>query len=181
MRANAWLRDNTPLNLGHFAFYPIHKGLGGRIRYLISGGSALSEKVQKDFHGLGFTILEGYGLTEASPVLTVTRPRNSMLAGSVGKPLPGIEIKIAEADASGIGEVIARGPNVMVGYYENEAATRETLVKRWLHTGDLGRLMMTATCIWSVARKTSSLIPTARTFTPTSWKRLTTARLSSKS
>ncbi len=139
MRANAWLRDNTPLNLGQLAFYPIHKGLGGRIRYLISGGSALSEKVQKDFHGLGFTILEGYGLTEASPVLTVTRPRNSMLAGSVGKPLPGIEIKIAEADASGIGEVIARGPNVMVGYYENEAATRETLVERWLHTGDLGR------------------------------------------
>ena len=139
IRANAWLRDNTPLNLGHFVFYPIHKGLGGRIRYLISGGSALSEKVQKDFHGLGFTILEGYGLTEASPVLTVTRPRNSMLSGSVGKPLPGVEIKIAEADASGVGEVIARGPNVMVGYYENEAATRETLIERWLHTGDLGR------------------------------------------
>lgn len=139
IRANAWLRDKTPLNLGHFAFYPIHKGLGGRIRYLISGGSALSEKVQKDFHGLGFTILEGYGLTEASPVLTVTRPRNSMLSGSVGKPLPGVEIKIAEADASGVGEVLARGPNVMVGYYENEAATRETLIERWLHTGDLGR------------------------------------------
>ncbi len=139
IRANAWLRDNTPLNLGHFVFYPIHKGLGGRIRYLISGGSALSEKVQKDFHGLGFTILEGYGLTEASPVLTVTRPRNSMLAGSVGKPLPGVEIKIAEADSSGVGEVIARGPNVMVGYYENETATRETLIERWLHTGDLGR------------------------------------------
>ncbi|MBV9956855.1 MAG: AMP-binding protein, partial [Acidobacteria bacterium] len=139
IRANAWLRDKTPFNLGHFAFYPIHKGLGGRIRYLISGGSALGEKVQKDFHGLGFTILEGYGLTEASPVLTVTRPRNSMLAGSVGKPLPGVEIKIAEADASGVGEVLARGPNVMVGYYENEAATRETLIERWLHTGDLGR------------------------------------------
>ena len=140
IRANAWLRDNTPLNLGHFMFYPIHKGLGGRIRYLISGGSALSEKVQKDFHGLGFTILEGYGLTEASPVLTVTRPRNSMLAGSVGKPLPGVEIKITDADAGGVGEVIARGPNVMIGYFENEPATREALVERWLYTGDLGRL-----------------------------------------
>jgi long-chain acyl-CoA synthetase len=139
IRANAWLRDNTPLNLGAFAFYPIHKGLGGRIRYLISGGSALSEKVQKDFHGLGFTILEGYGLTEASPVLTVTRPRNGMLAGTVGKPLPGVEIKIADADASGIGEVIARGPNVMLGYYENKAATDEALIERWLYTGDLGR------------------------------------------
>jgi long-chain acyl-CoA synthetase len=139
IRANAWIRDNTPLNLGHPLFYPIHKGLGGRIRYLISGGSALSEKVQKDFHGLGFTILEGYGLTEASPVLTVTRPRNGMLAGSVGKALPGVEIKISDADAAGVGEVIARGPNVMVGYYENEAATREALVERWLYTGDLGR------------------------------------------
>ena len=74
MRANAWLRDKTPLNFGQVLFYPIHEGIGGRIRYFISGGSALSEKIQRDFHGLGFTILEGYGLTEASPVLTVTRP-----------------------------------------------------------------------------------------------------------
>jgi long-chain acyl-CoA synthetase len=140
IRANAWLRDQTPLNLGQLIFYPIHEGMGGSIRYLISGGSALSEKVQRDFHGLGFTILEGYGLTEASPVLTVTRPQNGILAGSVGKPLPGIEIKIAEPDSNGVGEVIARGPNVMVGYYENKAATEQTIINRWLYTGDLGRL-----------------------------------------
>ncbi len=140
MRVNSWLRDTTPLNLGHLIFYPIHEGMGGRIRYFISGGSALSEGVQKDFHGLGFTILEGYGLTEASPVLTVTRPQNRLSAGTVGKPLPGVEVKILEADPSGVGEVIARGPNVMVGYYENEDATRRTLVNRWLHTGDIGRL-----------------------------------------
>jgi long-chain acyl-CoA synthetase len=140
IRANAWLRDNTPLNLGQLIFYPIHQGMGGRIRYLISGGSALSEQVQKDFHGLGFTILEGYGLTEASPVLTVTRPQNKLVAGTVGKPLPGIEVKILDPNSSGIGEVIARGPNVMVGYYENEEATRQTLINRWLHTGDIGHL-----------------------------------------
>ncbi|HEV7374240.1 MAG TPA: AMP-binding protein [Pyrinomonadaceae bacterium] len=140
IRANAWLRDNTPLNLGQLIFYPIHQGMGGRIRYLISGGSALSEQVQKDFHGLGFTILEGYGLTEASPVLTVTRPQNKLVAGTVGKPLPGIEVKILDPNSSGIGEVIARGPNVMVGYYENEEATRQTLINRWLHTGDIGKL-----------------------------------------
>lgn len=140
IRANAWLRDKTPLNLGQIAFYPIHEGLGGRIRYFISGGSALSEKVQKDFQGLGFTILEGYGLTEASPVLTVTRPENGMLTGSVGKPLPRVEVRIAEPDASGVGEVIARGPNVMLGYYADEDSTRRTLVDRWLYTGDLGRL-----------------------------------------
>src|SRR4030095_12487998 len=138
--ANAWLRDKTPLNLGQVLFYPIHEGLGVRIRYFISGGSALSEKIQRDFQGLGFTILEGYGLTEASPVLTVTRPENRMLTGTVGKPLPGVEVRIAEPDASGVGEVIARGPNIMLGYYEDEAATRKTLVERWLYTGDLGRV-----------------------------------------
>ena len=140
MWANAWLRDKTSVNLGQVLFYPIHEGLGGRIRYFISGGSALSEKIQRDFHGLGFTILEGYGLTEASPVLTVTRPENRLLTGTVGKPLPGVEVRIAEPNASGVGEVIARGPNVMLGYYENEAATRETLIDRWLYTGDLGRV-----------------------------------------
>jgi long-chain acyl-CoA synthetase len=140
IKANTWLRDNTPLNLGPIAFYPIHEGLGGRIRYFISGGSALGEAIQKDFQGLGFTILEGYGLTEASPVLTVTRPENRMLTGSVGRPLPGVEVKIAEPDSSGVGEVIARGPNVMLGYYADENATRDALVERWLYTGDLGKL-----------------------------------------
>ncbi|MGZ8845195.1 MAG: AMP-binding protein [Pyrinomonadaceae bacterium] len=140
IKFNAWLRDKTPLNFGNILFYPIHEGMGGRIRYFISGGSALNEKVQRDFQGLGFTILEGYGLTEASPVLTVTRPENRMLAGTVGKSLPGVEIRIAEPDAGGVGEVIARGPNVMLGYFGNEEATRQTLVDRWLYTGDLGRL-----------------------------------------
>jgi long-chain acyl-CoA synthetase len=140
IKANAWVRDRTPLNFGPIVFYPIHEGLGGRIRYFISGGSALSEAIQKDFQGLGFTILEGYGLTEASPVLTVTRPENRMLTGSVGRPLPGVEVKIADPDASGVGEVIARGPNVMLGYYSDESATRDALVERWLYTGDLGKL-----------------------------------------
>ncbi len=140
MRANSWLRDRTPLNLGQIVFRPIHAGMGGRIRYLISGGSALDEKIKRDMHGLGFTILEGYGLTEASPVLTVTRPQNKLVETSVGKSLPGVEIKIAAPDATGIGEVIARGANVMLGYYQNEGATQAALVNRWLHTGDLGRL-----------------------------------------
>ena len=140
MKINAWLRDKTPLNFGQILFYPIHEGMGGRVRYFISGGSALSEKIQRDFQGLGFTILEGYGLTEASPVLTVTRPENRMLSGTVGRPLPGVQIDIKDPDASGVGEVIARGPNVMLGYFGNEEATREALVDRWLYTGDLGRL-----------------------------------------
>jgi long-chain acyl-CoA synthetase len=137
---NAWIRDNTPFNLGPIIFFPIHQGMGGRMRYLISGGSALSEKVQKDLHGLGFTVLEGYGLTESSPVLTVARPGNKLLRGSVGKPLPGVEVKIDLPDENGVGEVLARGQNIMLGYYNNDEATEAVLHDRWLKTGDLGKL-----------------------------------------
>lgn len=137
---NAWIRDNTPFNLGPIIFFPIHQGMGGRMRYLISGGSALSEKVQKDLHGLGFTVLEGYGLTESSPVLTVTRPENKLIRGSVGKPLPGVEVKIDAPDENGVGEVLARGQNVMVGYFNNDEATDEVMQDRWLKTGDLGKI-----------------------------------------
>ena len=137
---NAWIRDNTPFNLGPIVFFPIHQGMGGKMRYLISGGSALSEKVQKDLHGLGFTVLEGYGLTESSPVLTVARPGNKLLRGSVGKPLPGVEVKIDNPDDNGVGEVLARGQNVMLGYYNNDEATEAVLQDRWLKTGDLGKL-----------------------------------------
>jgi long-chain acyl-CoA synthetase len=137
---NAWIRDNTPFNLGPIIFFPIHEGMGGKMRYLISGGSALSEKVQKDLHGLGFTVLEGYGLTESSPVLTVARPGNKLLRGSVGKPLPGVEVKIDSPDENGVGEILARGQNIMLGYYNNEEATEAVLQDRWLRTGDLGKL-----------------------------------------
>jgi long-chain acyl-CoA synthetase len=137
---NSWLRDHTPFNLGPIVFFPIHERFGGRMRYLISGGSALSEKVQKDLHGLGFTILEGYGLTESSPVLTFTRPQNKLNKGSVGKNLPGVEVKIEEPDENGVGEILARGQNVMLGYFKNEDATKAVMHDRWLRTGDLGKL-----------------------------------------
>jgi long-chain acyl-CoA synthetase len=92
------------------------------------------------FARLGFTVLEGYGLTESSPVLTVARPGNKLLRGSVGKPLPGVEVKIDNPDENGVGEVLARGQNVMLGYFNNEEATNQVLQDRWLKTGDLGKL-----------------------------------------
>lgn len=138
--ANYLLRDETPFNLGPMVFAPVHMAFGGKIRYLISGGSALSEQTLKTFRGLGFNLNEGYGMTEASPVLTVTPPTGSPIPASVGQPLPGIDIRIHNPDARGVGEVIARGPSIMAGYYGNEAATREVLRDGWLHTGDLGRL-----------------------------------------
>jgi len=89
---------------------------------------------------MGFDLFEGYGLTEAAPVLTAARPGYDVVEGSVGEALPGVEIKIHNPDDAGVGEVIARGPNVMLGYFENEAATAESIRDGWLHTGDLGRL-----------------------------------------
>lgn len=134
------LREDTGVNVGPAVFLPVHTALGGRIRYLISGASALSETTWKTFRGLGFHIAQGYGLTEAAPVLTVTPPDGPVPVGSVGKALPGIEIRIVDPDAAGVGEVAAKGPNVMAGYYGNEEATAEALRDGWLYTGDLGRM-----------------------------------------
>ena len=137
---NRSVRDKLGVGFGRVAFWPVHKKLGGRMRLLISGGSALPADTMKAFQGLGFNLYEGYGMTEAAPVITVTRPGEKVIPGSVGKPLTGIDVRIDQPDASGVGEVCAKGPNVMVGYFENPEATGETIVDGWLHTGDLGRL-----------------------------------------
>jgi long-chain acyl-CoA synthetase len=139
---NRSLRDKLPWDVGagKLLFFPVHKKLGGRMRLLISGGSALPADTLKSFRGLGFNLYEGYGMTESSPVLTVTRPGDKVIPGSVGRALPGIDVKIDSPDANGVGEVIAKGPNVMSGYFENAEATAATLKNGWLHTGDLGRI-----------------------------------------
>jgi len=137
---NRSLRDKLGAGLGKLMFYPVHKKLGGRMRLLISGGSALPAETFKTFRGLGFDLYEGYGMTEAAPVLTVTRPGDAIIPGSVGRALGGVDVRIFEPDAGGIGEVIAKGPNVMAGYFENPEATAQTIRDGWLHTGDLGRL-----------------------------------------
>lgn len=139
MALNAELRERTDVNLGKLFFWPIHKKLGG-LEHIVSGGSALPDDVHKTFHALGFDLAEGYGLTESSPVLTLNVAGNQRLKGSVGKALPGIEVKIHEPDESGVGEVIAKGPNVMAGYFQDREATDATLKDGWLFTGDLGRL-----------------------------------------
>jgi long-chain acyl-CoA synthetase len=148
MAGNARLRDELGVNLGKLVFWPVHRKLGGRLRILVSGGSALSPEVQQAFRELGFDLFEGYGLTEAAPVLAVSTPQDAAARGTVGRPLPGIELRILDPDASGVGEVLARGPNVMAGYWKVGAAKPEVdpaltgavLKDGWLHTGDLGRL-----------------------------------------
>ncbi len=136
---NRNMRDTLGFGFGKVAFWPVHRKLGGRMRLLISGGSALPADTMKAFQGLGFNLYEGYGMTEAAPVITVTRPGEKIIPGSVGKPLTGIDVRIDNPDASGVGEVCAKGPNVMLGYFENPEATAQTLENGWLHTGDLGR------------------------------------------
>jgi long-chain acyl-CoA synthetase len=134
---NRRLDTNSGLNFGSIVFRQVHSALGGRLRLAVSGGSALPHRVAEFFNDIGIPLLEGYGLTEAAPVLAVARPDEPLQAGAVGKPLTGVEIKLMPASGS-IGEIVARGPNVMAGYYRNEAATAEVLRDGWLHTGDLG-------------------------------------------
>jgi long-chain acyl-CoA synthetase len=110
----------------------LHARLGGRVRIIVSGGAALSPNLARIFIGLGLPILQGYGLTETSPVLAVNRP-NDNEPFSVGRALEGIELTCTDA-----GELLARGPNVMLGYWNNEAATRAAIdTDGWFHTGDL--------------------------------------------
>lgn len=138
---NRMIGSATGLDAGRLFFAPVHARLGGNIRYLISGGAALPAETHKLFSGLGLHLAEGYGLTEAAPVLTVARGRPGERAGHVGKPIPGVEIRVLEPDDKGIGEVVARGPNVMAGYWGDERATQGTIdADGWLHTGDLGYL-----------------------------------------
>jgi long-chain acyl-CoA synthetase len=137
---NRRLRDRTGMNFGPTLFAPIHAAFGNRMRYMISGGASLPEDVLKTFYGLGFNLYEGYGLTEAAPVLTVNRPDRGLLPGSVGQPLDGIEIEIRNPDKDGVGEIVARGDNVMLGYLDRPEDTERALEDGWLRTGDLGKL-----------------------------------------
>ena len=117
-------------------FKDIINSLGGNIRFIVSGASGIDKKVAKGFNDFGILTVQGYGLTETSPVLTAEN-ENCIRYGSIGYPMANVEVKIDNPNEEGIGEIIARGPNVMLGYYENEEATNEVIVDGWFHTGDL--------------------------------------------
>lgn len=121
-------------------FKEIHDNLGGKARLFVAGGAALDPEAEKGFNELGFKMYQGYGLTESSPVIAAEDDKYRRL-GSIGKAFPSLDVKIVEPNEEGIGELVAKGPSIMLGYYNNEEATKEALDEEgWLHTGDLAKI-----------------------------------------
>ena len=118
-------------------FKQIIDNLGGSLRFIISGASGIDRKVAEAFNDFGFLTVQGYGLTETAPVLFAEN-ENNIKYGSVGLPLINVEAKIENKNEDGIGEIVAKGPNVMLGYYENEEETNKVIKDGWFYTGDLG-------------------------------------------
>jgi long-chain acyl-CoA synthetase len=150
------IKQRTGINLGRIAFRELHKKLGGSLRFMVSGGAALNPQVSRDFAALGVCILQGWGLSEAAPVLSVQRwhPRKFYTtnyyeerAGSIGSALEGVELALIDVPEKelyvhlhGEGEIIARGANVTPGYWRSEEATEQIKLGEWLRTGDIGRI-----------------------------------------
>ena len=140
LATNGALRNTLGVNLGETFFGQVHESFGGKLRRAITAGSRFDEDVARDFHNLGFTIIQGYGLTETSGAATATF-ENDNRVGSVGKPMRGTEIKIGEPDKDDVGEVLIRGNVVFKGYYQNKEATTEAFTDDgWFRSGDLGKL-----------------------------------------
>ncbi len=113
--------------------------LGGELRYIVSGASALDPVVEYSFEAMGINVVQGYGMTEASPVIAAENPPNRC-PGTIGYSMPDLDLVLADPNEEGIGELCCKGPNVMLGYYEDQEATDEVLIDGWLHTGDLASL-----------------------------------------
>ena len=121
-------------------FKEIHDNLGGKVRLFVAGGAALDPETEKGFNELGVKTYQGYGLTESSPVIAAEDDKYTRL-GSIGRAFPSLDVKVVETNEEGIGELVAKGPSIMLGYYNNEEATKEAIDKEgWLHTGDLAKI-----------------------------------------
>jgi len=124
------------IDLRRKLFKQVLDELGGHMRFVISGGAPLDKKVAQGFNELGINLVQGYGLTETAPVIAAENVKK-VKYGSIGIPLENVELELENKDENGIGEIKVKGPNVMLGYYENEEATKEVLKDGWFYTGDL--------------------------------------------
>lgn len=132
------LKKTINVEAGGKLFYSLRDKAGmASLRLMVTGGAPMSPEIAEAFNYLGFRLIQGYGLTESSPVLTLN-PMDRYKNNSIGKALAGVQMKVIDTNEQGIGEIIARGPMIMKGYYKNEEATVKTLKDGWLYTGDLG-------------------------------------------
>jgi len=129
--------QNIPFYLKPIVKRKIKRSLGGKIKTFIVGAAAIKPEIVESFFSLGIKVLQGYGLTECSPLVAGNND-TCYKAASCGMPIPDVEYKIDKPNEDGVGEIIARGPNIMLGYYENQEATNKVLINGWFHTGDLG-------------------------------------------
>ncbi len=137
-KVNEWVTAREPRHdVSKFLLKPIHDELGGKLRFIFAGGAFIDPNTARFFYDLGFPVVIGYGLTEASTVCTVNDLK-PFRPDTVGKPIPGVEVQVRDANEHGVGEVWVRGRTVMKGYLEAPELTREALVDGWLRTGDLG-------------------------------------------
>ena len=118
-------------------FKAIHNSFGGAMQAFVVGGAAADPYIIEEFEAMGIPMIQGYGMSENAPIICLN-PDRYRKADAAGKPLPGTKVRIIDQDEDGIGEIIVKGPSVMMGYYENEEATKEALRNGWLHSGDLG-------------------------------------------
>jgi long-chain acyl-CoA synthetase len=137
LRSSIWLRRNLDVPAGGLLLAPVRRQVGPAVRVMASGGAALEPEIGWTLEGLGWPVAIGYGLTETSPLLTLNPPGSRRL-DSVGRPIPGVEVRIESGIESSPGEVLARGPNVFGGYHQLPEETRRAFTSGWFHTGDLG-------------------------------------------
>lgn len=137
-------------------FNKIIEGLGGQLRMIICGAAPLLPETAAGLNNFGIVTIQGYGLTETSPVIAAERPED-LAAGSVGKPMPSVEVFIKDKDSEGIGEIVVKGPNVMVGYLDQPEETDKVLKDGWFNTGDLGRFDESGH-LWITGRKKNVIV-----------------------
>ncbi len=131
--------ENASMEEKKKVFSEIHNMLGGNVKLLISGAASLDKEIEQKYRNLGLNLVQGYGLTETSPVIGIGNKKYYKV-GSIGKTVPSVEARIIDKNKEGIGELIVKGPNIMLEYYKNKEATKKAIVDGWFYTGDLAKI-----------------------------------------
>ena len=139
IRENKKLYINASMEERKKIFKDIHDMLGGNVKLMISGAASLDATIENNFRALGLNLVQAYGLTETSPVVAIGNKKYYKV-GSIGKTLPSVEAKLDNIDKDGVGELVVKGPNIMLEYYGNKKATKDSIIDNWFYTGDLAKI-----------------------------------------